>query len=226
MRFQIPRLYAIIDAARLKTISPVDMAEILVGAGVKLIQYRDKKGSSGRMLDVSSQIANCVRGAGVTFIVNDRADVAFMARADGVHVGQDDLPVESARRVLETGSQPGLSRPRIIGCSTHNLWQVTEADGTSADYVAFGPVFATNSKERPDPVVGLAGVKTARGATRKPLVAIGGITLDGAAAVIQAGADSVAIIGDLLTDTENRAREFLRVLERAGERSRSSRDPS
>jgi thiamine-phosphate pyrophosphorylase len=213
MTFRIPRLYAIIDASRIGAVSPVEMAETLLNAGVRLIQYRDKKESSRHIFDVSMRIASRIRAAGGIFIVNDRADVARIAGADGVHVGQEDLPVESARRVLERRDVPGQSELRIIGCSTHNLAQLREADGTSADYIAFGPVFATQSKEKPDPLVGLDWLREARAATRKPLVAIGGITLENAAAVIQAGADSVAVIGDLLKDTASRATEFLRVLE-------------
>jgi len=213
MTFEIPRLYAIIDAARVDTISPVEMAEILLDAGVKLIQYRDKNGSSRRLFETSRQIADPVRAAGGIFIVNDRADVALLAGADGVHVGQDDLPVELARRVLEAPGVLAKPRPGIIGCSTHNLEQVSEADRTSADYIAFGPVFATQSKQKPDALVGLDGLRAARKATRKPLVAIGGITLASATAVMEAGADSVALIGDLVKDTPNRAREFLRILQ-------------
>jgi len=213
MTFRIPRLYAIIDAVRLESLSPIEMAETLLDAGVRLIQYRYKNGSSRHVFQVSMQIANRLRAAGGVFIVNDRADLALIAGADGVHVGQEDLPVELARRVLE-GHGPGEpSRPRLIGCSTHNLAQLKEAEDTSADYIAFGPVFATQSKAKPDPLVGLDGLREARSATRKPLVAIGGITLESAAAVIEAGADSVAIIGDLVKGTAQRAREFLAILQ-------------
>ena len=213
MTFEIPRLYAIIDAARVDTISPVEMAELLLDAGVKLIQYRNKNGSSRRLFETSRQIADRVRAAGGIFIVNDRADVALLAGADGVHVGQDDLPVELARRVLEAPGVLAKPRPGIIGCSTHNLEQVREADSTSADYIAFGPVFATQSKQKPDALVGLDDLRAARKATRKPIAAIGGITLASVTAVIEAGADSVALIGDLVKDTPNRAREFLRILQ-------------
>jgi len=140
------------------------------------------------------------------FIVNDRADVARAAGADGVHVGQEDLPVEMARQIL--------GPDKWVGFSTHVLAQVVEADRSSADYVAFGPIFATASKERPDPVVGLDGLREARKATRKPLVAIGGITVQNARQVIEAGADSVAAIRDLLQapDLAKRAGEFLKLV--------------
>jgi len=202
----LPRLYAIIDPAQGGGRSPVEMAEALVSAGVRLIQLRDKQASSAELLARARQLSACVRPAGGVFIVNDRADVALAAEADGVHVGQDDLPVESVRAIFGPG--------RIIGYSTHVLEQVREADRSSAGYVAFGPVFSTASKENPDPVVGLAGLREARKATRKPLVAIGGINLEHARAVIEAGADFVAVIRDLLAapDIRQQAGEFLKQL--------------
>jgi thiamine-phosphate pyrophosphorylase len=140
----------------------------------------------------------------VKLIMNDRADLALVAEFDGVHVGQDDLLPESVRRII--------GPDRWLGVSTHNPEQVAEADQTSADYLAIGPVFSTSSKEKPDPVVGLAGVRRARSLTRKPLVAIGGITRANAASVIEAGADSVAVISDLLREPGKSAEEFFRIL--------------
>lgn len=137
-------------------------------------------------------------------IMNDRADLCLAAEFDGVHVGQDDLLPESVRKII--GSD------RWLGVSTHNPEQLAEAEKTSADYVAIGPVFATMSKEKPDAVVGLEGVRQARQLTRKPLVAIGGITRANAASVIAAGADSVAVISDLLPDPRKSAEEFFRIL--------------
>jgi thiamine-phosphate pyrophosphorylase len=206
MGSRIPRLYAIIDAAQVGAKSPVLIAEALFLAGVHLIQYRDKTGSSRRLFEASREIAGRARRANSLFIVNDRADIARASGADGVHLGQEDLPVELARRVLRVGQQ--------VGISTHTLSQVSEAESSSADYVAFGPISATRSKERPGPVVGLDGLRQARVLTRKPLVAIGGITLANAQAVIEAGADSIAVIHDLLTveDIGARAQQFLRLL--------------
>ena len=206
MDFRIPRLYAIIDPAQTGDVEPLAVAETLLSAGVRLIQYRGKSDTSRRLFDVSSAIAERVRQAGGIFIVNDRADVARLSRADGVHVGQEDLWVEQARRVLLPGQR--------LGVSTHTRTQFEEAEATSVDYLAFGPIFTTGSKERPDPVVGLDRLREMRTLTRKPLVAIGGITLDNAASVIEAGADSVAVIHDLLAveDIETRARKFLQVL--------------
>ena len=206
MGFSIPRFYAILDAEQAGDRPLVVLCDLLLAAGVRLIQYRDKKASSRELFETSRQIAERVRSAGGIFIVNDRADVAQAAGADGVHVGQEDLPVELARRVLEPG--------KYVGYSTHHLEQVVAADWSSADYIAFGPIFPTESKTRPDPVVGLEGLREARRATRKPLVAIGGITLGNVRDVMDAGADSVAVIGDLLraSDVGARAREFLTVL--------------
>jgi len=137
-------------------------------------------------------------------IMNDRADLCLAADFDGVHVGQDDMSPESVRKII--------GPERWLGVSTHNPEQLSEADLTSADYLAIGPVFETASKERPDPVVGLDGVRCARQLTRKPLVAIGGITRGNAASVIEAGADSVAVISDLLREPRKSAEEFFRVL--------------
>ena len=194
----LPRLYAIIDPAQAGGRGPVEVAAALLAAGVRLIQLRDKHASSGELYLSGQRVGECVRNAGGIFIVNDRADVACAVDADGVHVGQDDLPVESAR---------ALVGPRkLIGYSTHVLEQVREADRTSADYIAFGPIFPTASKENPDAVVGLEGLREARKATRKPLVAIGGITVDCAEDVWHAGADVVAVSGDIAASSDPVAR--------------------
>jgi thiamine-phosphate pyrophosphorylase len=140
---------------------------------------------------------------GVRFILNDRPDIANIVHAGGVHVGQEDLPVENARTICPA--------PCWVGVSTHNLDQLREAIRTSADYIAVGPIFATSTKRNPDPVVGLELLRAARKLTDKPLVAIGGIALERAAEVYAAGADSVAVISDLLSaeDPAQRARAFI-----------------
>ena len=206
MSFALPRLYAIIDAAQTGNRATAAVSDALLAAGVKLIQYRDKQASSRVLYENSFELAARARQANAVLIVNDRADVARAVQADGVHVGQDDLSVELARRVLGAG--------RRIGCSTHHPDQVRDADRSSADYIALGPIFETQSKQQPDPVVGLEGLREARRLTHKPLVAIGGITLENVRAVIEAGADSVAVISDLLKpdDIESRARDFLKLL--------------
>ncbi len=207
MALALPRLYAIIDPAQTGGRPAKVVCEALLEAGVRLIQYRDKQASSLAIFETCSGLAEIVRQYQAIFIVNDRADIALASGAEGVHVGQEDLPVELARRVL--------GPDRWVGTSTHNLAQLREASESSADYVAFGPLFDTRSKEKPDPVVGLEGLREARKATAKPLVAIGGITVSTARQAIEAGADAVAVISDLVgaPDIRARAREYLRVLE-------------
>jgi len=200
----LPRLYPILDAGCFPDANAMfAAAEELAAAGCTLLQYRNKSSNARRVLDEALAL-RARFGASVKLIINDRADLCLAAAFDGLHVGQDDLSPESARSI--TGPD------RWLGVSTHNPEQLAEADKTSADYLAIGPVFATTSKTNPDPVVGLAGVRRARELTRKPLVAIGGITRANARSVIEAGADSVAVISDLLRDPRKSAEEFLRVL--------------
>jgi thiamine-phosphate pyrophosphorylase len=177
--------------------------EDLAAAGVTLIQYRNKSGDARQMLDDARELKPRL-GNSVKLIMNDRPDLALVAGFDGVHVGQDDLSPEGARRVI--GDRLWL------GVSTHNPEQVREADKTSADYIAVGPVFATASKANPDPIIGLEGILRARELTRKPLVAIGGITRGNCRSVIEAGADSVAVISDLIREPGKSAEAFLRIL--------------
>lgn len=205
MRLVLPRVYVILDAALLN-IPEIECARKLVDAGVRLIQYRNKKASARELFEKSRELAAFFNPMGVKFIVNDRADVCSLADADGVHVGQDDLGVEQARAVM--GDR------KWVGVSTHNAEQFRAALDTSADYIAVGPIFATGSKTNPDPVVGLELVQEARTMTDRPIVAIGGITLERAEEVIVAGADSVAVIGDILR-AENpgeRARQYIDLL--------------
>jgi thiamine-phosphate pyrophosphorylase len=210
MTLVLPRLYAIVDPSWTGGRPAIELCEELLQAGVRLIQYRDKQASALNIFATCSGLARSVRACDGLFIVNDRADIALAAGAEGVHVGQEDLPVEMARTVM--------GPDRCVGVSTHNLSQVRKADASPADYVAFGPIFETRSKERPDAVVGLEGLREARKATAKPLVAIGGITAENARQVIEAGADAVAVIHDLIAapNPAARGREFLRVL---GERA-------
>ncbi|HUY14270.1 MAG TPA: thiamine phosphate synthase [Terriglobia bacterium] len=201
-----PRLYAIIDAAQTQGRSPQLLSQLLLDVGVKLIQYRDKQSSPREVYEVSRELARQAASQGGLLIVNDRADIALAAGAGGVHVGQDDLPPDLARKILGGG--------KLVGFSTHNLDQLKDADRQPVDYIAVGPIFTTRSKERADPVVGLELLRQARKLTRKRLVAIGGITLETAPAVIAAGADSVAVIHDLISadDPGQRANEYLKVL--------------
>jgi thiamine-phosphate pyrophosphorylase len=208
MRLVLPRLYVILDAA-LTTSPERDCAASLAEAGVRLLQYRNKSASAGQYLESSRELAETLVPRGVSFLVNDRPDVAFLAGASGVHVGQEDLDVEQARRVV--------GRDKLVGVSTHNLEQFDRAAASSADYIAVGPLFGTSSKANPDPDVGLAFLRRVRGLTEKPIVAIGGITLERAAAAIEAGADSVAVISGILSaaDPAQRARQYITTLEAA-----------
>jgi thiamine-phosphate pyrophosphorylase len=207
-RLVLPRLYVILDAA-LVTVPETERAQKLVDAGVRLLQYRNKSASARELFESSKRLSSLLIPQGVTFVVNDRADVASAAEASGVHVGQEDLGPEAARSVIGTG--------KLLGVSTHNLDQFKDAAATSADYVAIGPVFSTSTKANPDPVVGIELIRRIVPLTEKPIVAIGGITLENAAEVIQAGADSVAVISDILLapDPVQRAREYIQLLEAA-----------
>lgn len=200
----LPRLYPILDRARFIDMNVLlDATEELRAAGVTLLQYRNKSGNARQMLGEARALKQQARSS-IKLIMNDRADLCLAAEFDGVHVGQEDLSPEGARRVIG---------PKFwLGVSTHNPDQLGEADSTSADYLAIGPVFATSSKLNPDPVVGLEGVRRARELTRKPLVAIGGITRGNARSVIDAGADSVAVISDLIREPRKSAEDFFRIL--------------
>jgi thiamine-phosphate pyrophosphorylase len=202
----LPRLYAILDVDQAGEGNVEEVCVTLLGAGVRLFQYRDKRGSSRQIFEGVRRLIPIIHGSGGLLIVNDRADVARAAGADGVHLGQDDLPVGLARRVLKPD--------QWLGCSTHNLDQLRQAHQSPADYLAFGPIFPTSSKEAPDPTVGLAGVAEARQATSKPLVVIGGITVSNARQALHHGADFVAVISGLLAapDLAARAHEYLDVL--------------
>jgi thiamine-phosphate pyrophosphorylase len=208
MRLVLPRLYVILDAA-LITSPERDCALNLAEAGVRLLQYRNKSAPVRQYLDTSRELAEALRPHGASFFVNDRPDVAFLSGASGVHVGQDDLDVEQARRVV--------GHDKLVGVSTHHLEQFERAAASSADYIAVGPVFSTSSKADPGPVVGLDFIRKVRRLTDKPVVAIGGISLERAASVIEAGADSVAVISGILSapDPAQRARQYIETLETA-----------
>jgi thiamine-phosphate pyrophosphorylase len=176
-------------------------------AGVTVVQYRHKVGSPQQVLAGAAVVREVLEGSGCRLIMNDRADLAVLAGFGGVHVGQGDLSPEDARLVV------GVKR--WVGLSTHTEEQVRAAELSCADYVAVGPVFATGTKVDAEPVIGLEGVRRARALTGKPIVAIGGITRENARSVIEAGADSVAVISGLLREGEPVAKvagDFLRIL--------------
>ena len=253
----IASLYPIIDfscfAAQPDPIMAIARyAEELIAAGATLIQLRDKSQPEQprRFLNCARELRRITWGIETTpratLIINDRVDICLAADADGVHLGQDDLSPESARKIFDSvishapktptpwvphpfASNPSQSseiaservgghaavttrKKLLIGFSTHNLAQVIAADSLPVDYIAIGPVFATGSKANPDPVVGLDGVRQARRVTKKPLVAIGGITRQNCAQVKAAGADAVALISDLLESPGKAVADFLRVL--------------
>jgi len=200
----LPRLYAILDSTSFSDTEALCLsASEVVTGGVSLLQYRNKSGNPSQMLEQARELKRRL-GSSVKLIMNDRADLCLATGFDGVHVGQDDLSPAGARAVI--------GNSLWLGVSTHNPEQLVAADQTSANYLAIGPVFATLSKANPDPVIGLEGVRQARALTLKPLVAIGGITRENCRSVIEAGADAVAVISDLIRDPRKSAEEFFRIL--------------
>ena len=214
MSLVLPPLYVILDAALL-TSPEVEFAKKLNDAGVRLFQYRNKRGSTRELFQASSALAAELSQRGALLFVNDRPDIAYLSGASGVHIGQNDLPVAESRAVMGKG--------KFLGVSTHNLEQFGAAAASDADYIAVGPIFATDSKANPDPVVGTAMIQKARKLTQKPIVAIGGISLERVREVMEAGADSVAIISDVLraNDPAGRARQYLELLEPISRLARS-----
>ncbi len=204
---KLPAFYPIIDS--------VPAAEALLEAGARILQFRHKGFFSRNVFEDASRIAELCRSAGALFVINDRADIAMLLNA-GLHLGQDDLSPSDARRILPSST--------IIGFSTHNEQQLRAGDLEPVDYLAIGPIFATGSKQNPDPIVGLDRLRSLRQLTRKPLVAIGGITRALAPQVFEAGADSVAIIGDLYPNLRAQAAEWIAISDDA--RARDGRPQS
>lgn len=205
---KFPALYPILDAPYLPTVDRAAFLDRLVRslleAGVGILQYRNKRGDANEIL-TDARVMRTAAGSGMCLILNDWPELAVAAEFDGVHVGQGDMNPAAARAIVGQG--------RIVGVSTHDEAQLRAADAEPVDYVAIGPVFATTTKENPEPVVGLDGVRAARRIARKPLVAIGGITQANAAQVLAAGADSVAIISAIFApgqDAATLARTFFR----------------
>jgi thiamine-phosphate pyrophosphorylase len=221
---QLPRLYPIVDASQFSAApgpltALLHFAEELIAGGATLLQYRSKALSPREALSHARELNRAVRGR-ATLIMNDRVDLCLAAGFDGVHLGQDDLDPADARRIFETvtgGAQDQREsakgqRHLWIGFSTHNLAQAATADALPVDYIAIGPVFPTASKVNPDPVIGLDGVTKVRRTTSKPMVAIGGITRGNCRQVLEAGADSVAVIADLVDSPRKSTEAFLRIL--------------
>jgi thiamine-phosphate pyrophosphorylase len=202
---ELPRLYPILDADALARAGvPLAMAAYaLRDAGVRWLQYRDKRASDAEVVERMRELRAIFPAGEAMLLLNDRVHLCDAVGADGVHIGQEDMAAKQARKIL--------GPERLLGVSTHSVKQLRTALKTgAADYLAIGPVFATSSKDNPDPVVGLEGVKAARALTRLPLVAIGGITSENGRAVIEAGADSVAVISGLLPGDGKRMAERVR----------------
>lgn len=209
-RLALPPLYVILDAALLPS-DAIEFLKKLMGAGVRLFQYRNKTAPAREILQAAQALNVTARQEGASFLVNDRPDIAQLCGASGVHLGQEDLHVAAARKIVGVNA--------IVGISTHNLEQFRAATETDADYIAVGPIFETRSKGKPDPVVGLELIREARELTNKPIVAIGGITLERARRVIEAGADSVAVISDVLAarNPTARVKQYLEILPVVGQ---------
>ena len=205
----LPKLYPITDM-RLSGLPHAEQVARLSRGGASLIQLREKNLSPREFYREAEQALLVARDCGARIIINDRVDIALALGADGVHLGQEDLDAESARRLLGEAA--------IIGFSTHNIEQAIEAARQPLDYLAIGPIFSTTSKENPDPEIGLETLRRVRAALPRalPLVAIGGITRTNARAALEAGADVVAVIGDLVGGDASliasRTREFLEIL--------------
>ena len=195
--------YLILDDQWASCCSLPDVLREAGQAGVKLVQYRNKTGSLKEAFSLASVLQAIAQEWGMLFIVNDRCDLAMALQADGVHLGQTDLPLVLARKLVG----PDM----LIGISTHNVEQVQMATEGGADYLGFGPIFSTNTKSNPDPVVGIQGMKSVRGLTRLPVFAIGGITTDSVHELTQAGANGVAVASGILNaaDRQSAFTQFL-----------------
>lgn len=202
---KIKGLYCVIDSAWMKLADTGSCAHRLVEAGVKIIQLRAKDQGSREVCAAAKIIRSATKGKAI-FIVNDRLDIALLCGADGVHLGQDDIPLTEARRLMPSA---------IIGVSTHNLEEAREAESLGADYISFGPIFQTKTKKDADIPKGLEGLKALAPNIDIPIVAIGGITADSAIPVLEAGASAVAVISDILL-AENTGGRALEIISRIG----------
>lgn len=202
MKILLPKIYPITDVS-ITELSHLEQVKKLIAGGAEFIQLREKHASPKEFYEAAKEVLEYVRGRNVKIIINDRADIALSLKADGVHLGQDDLPPERARKIL--------GEKAIIGFSTHNIEQAAQAVKWPIDYVAIGPVFATGTKENPDPVVGVEGLKKVRESIGNfPLAAIGGINFENAEHVLSNGADSIAVISSILRPAANISENFRR----------------
>lgn len=194
--FRVPRFYPILDTATLRSrkCPALDVARTLVQTGVRILQYRHKGSWTEAEYSEAEKVRDLCHGNGVLFVINDRADYAKLLGA-ALHIGQEDLPPVAARQIVSD---------EVIGFSTHNRPQMQRAASEPVEYLSLGPIFGTVSKLNPDPVVGIAGLTALRPLTDKPLVAIGGITVENAPEVLRAGANAVAVISGILPEKWDR----------------------
>lgn len=200
MTFSLPKIYPITDTKR-SGLSHLEQVSRLAEGGARFVQLRDKDSLPRKFYEDALSVVRFARPLGIKIVINDRVDIAMAVGADGVHLGQDDLPIGHARKSLGASA--------IIGFSTHSLEQAVIASRLPLDYIAIGPVFSTSTKENPDPVIGLATVTQVRAVSNLPIVAIGGIDRTNYKSVLEAGADSVAIISDLYKNPDEIASLYL-----------------
>lgn len=200
---KIKGLYAIIDNSIRPELSNSEIARRVLAGGAGILQLRGKGLTSRELLEQAREIRELTRKAGATFIVNDRADIAMLSEADGVHLGQDDLPISEARKILGRG--------KLIGISTHNMEQALKAEQEGADYIGFGPVFETKTKADAEEAKGLQALREVKGNVKVPVVAIGGVKLESLKDAIIAGADGIAVISAIVKaeDIEEATRRFV-----------------
>ncbi len=204
-KFPLPKIYPVTDT-RVSGVSHFRQVEELIKGGAEFIQLREKHSSPRDFYEAAEQSIDLAGKSSVRIIINDRVDIALALKADGVHIGQDDLPPEYARRILGPNA--------IIGFSTHSPKQALAALSLPIDYIAIGPIFATQTKENPDTPLGIDGLKQVREITGDfPLVAIGGINSTNLEDIFAAGADSAAMIGDLISDPANIAKKLRRFIQ-------------
>ena len=202
-RTSLHGLYVILDPSMITRRSLVDGLKEVAAAGARLFQYRDKHASGREAYRIATELRDAAADAGALFVVNDRCDLALAVGADGVHLGQQDLPVRLARAIM--------GADKLIGLSTHTAAQVTEATAQGADYIGFGPIFATGTKANHEPVVGIDGLRQVRALTTLPIFAIGGVTVETAESLIDTGADGLAVISAIWKDgdPDRAVRQFM-----------------
>lgn len=204
MSWSLPKVYPITDA-QLSGLSHAEQVRLLISGGATVIQIRDKRASPRELYQQAAAALQVAHAHDAKLIINDRVDIAVALKADGVHLGQTDIPVAAARHLLGPAA--------IIGFSTHNIVQAKLALTLPIDYLAFGPVFETATKQNPDPVAGLYALRDVRASIGSfPMVAIGGITLENGAAVLMAGADALAIISEVVADPARIAENMRKML--------------